>query len=200
MKMISKLIKSTLILSLVLGGASKVLADDIRLGIPGYGGTGCPANSASVTLTPDAKTLSLIFDQYVAEAGGSRTLDRKTCNIAVPVHVPQGYSVSILKFDYRGFVSVPTGENTFNVEYFFAGHTGPKFTKTFTSGTEQEYLLGNRFAVEALSWSRCGEDVNLRINSSITAKTFNRSRPSMITVDSADINAGIVFHLQWRRC
>jgi hypothetical protein len=193
--------KTLLSLFMVTSALNGFAADDIRLGTPGYGGTGCPANTASVTLSPDAKTLSIIFDQYVAEAGYTtgRTLDRKTCNIAIPVHVPQGYSVSILKFDYRGFVSVPRGENQFNVEYFFAGYTGPKFRKTFTSGAEQEYLLGNSFAVETLSWSRCGEDVNLRINSSLQAKSFN-GQTSMITLDSADIHAGIVYQLQWRRC
>src|SRR5262249_52788568 len=62
--------------------------DDIYLGIPSYGGTGCPAGTASVTLSPDAKALSILFDTYVAEVGGTsgKTLDRKSCNVAVPVH------------------------------------------------------------------------------------------------------------------
>ena len=33
--------------------AQNALADDIRLGAPAYGGTGCPAGSASVSLSPD---------------------------------------------------------------------------------------------------------------------------------------------------
>jgi len=28
----------------------------------------------------------------------------KSCNVAIPVHVPQGFSVSVLQVDYRGFI------------------------------------------------------------------------------------------------
>ena len=81
-----------------LGGlamAAPASADDISLGIPGFGGSGCPAGSVSATLSPDAKSLSLLFDEYVVSAGGTtgRSFDRKTCNVAIPVHVPQGESV-----------------------------------------------------------------------------------------------------------
>ena len=41
--------------------------NDIALGVPGYGGNGCPAGSASVTLSPDAKSLSIIFDQFITD-------------------------------------------------------------------------------------------------------------------------------------
>jgi hypothetical protein len=175
-------------------------AGDIRLGVPGYGGSGCPAGTASITLSPDQKTLSFIFDRYVAEAGASygRTLDRKACNISVPVHIPQGFSVSLLQVDYRGFVSARGGESEFNVEYFFAGSRGPKFTKTFNN-EEREYLLSNDLRMRGLSWSRCGEDVNVRVNSSVKARSF-AGDDTIISVDSADIRAGIIYHLQWRRC
>ena len=49
--------------------STAVMADlnDIQLGVPGYGGNGCPANTASVTLTDDKKSLSIIFDQFIAD-------------------------------------------------------------------------------------------------------------------------------------
>ena len=196
-----KVFGKLLLVATLIGMSTFAFSDDIRLGIPGYGGTGCPGGSASVTLSPDAQTLSILFDQYVAEAGSShgRTLDRKTCNVAIPVHVPQGFSVSVFKIDYRGFVSVPRGEANFNVEYFFAGSRGPQFTKTFPQGTDRDYLLTNNLAMGAIVWSRCGEDVNLRVNSSIVARSYTGA-DSMISVDSADIHAGLIYHLQWRRC
>ncbi|WEZ85855.1 DUF4360 domain-containing protein (plasmid) [Rhizobium sp. 32-5/1] len=107
--------------------SSVTYADDISLGIPGYGGSGCPSNSVSATLSPDAKALSLLFDEYIVQAGGEtgKSFDRKTCNVAIPVHVPQGRSVSVLAVDYRGFNQPPRGARSqFNVEYFFAGARG----------------------------------------------------------------------------
>jgi hypothetical protein len=57
-------------------------ADDISLGQPGYGGTGCPSGSVSATLSPDSKSLSLLFDSNLVQAGGDsgKSFDRKSCN------------------------------------------------------------------------------------------------------------------------
>lgn len=191
-----------MMISLALASTS-ALADDIRLGVPGYAGTGCPAGSASATLSPDAKQLSILFDSYVAEAGGStrKTLDRKSCNIAIPVHVPQGMSVSIVSIDYRGFVGLPASSSaTFNVEYFFANSRGPTYTRNFNGPSETDYLLNNTLALGAVVWSPCGADVNLRTNSSILVRSSNRRDNALMTVDSQDISAGLIYHLNWRSC
>lgn len=186
-----------------LAFATMAKADDIRLGEPGYGGSGCPAGSASVTLSPDSKALSILFDQYVAQAGGDsgKSIDRKSCNIAIPVHVPQGFSVSVFQVDYRGYTFVPRGaEARFNVEYFFAGAQGPRVMKSFMGPVDRDYLISNELAAHALVWSACGADVNLRVNTSMLARSNRFGEDTMATVDSADIQAGLVYHLQWRRC
>ena len=192
------------IAALLIGSsfAGTAFADDIALGEPGYGGTGCPDGSASVTLSPDAKSLSILFDEYYVEAGGAtnKSLDRKSCNIAIPVHVPQGLSVSVLKIDYRGYNSLPKGaRSTFNVEYFFAGKRGPKFSKNFNGSLDKDYLIKNKLKASALVWSACGADVNLRTNSSIRVRT-KQNKEALATVDSQDVSAAIVYQLQWKKC
>lgn len=176
--------------------------DDIRLGVPGYGGTGCPSGSVSTTLSPDEKSLSLIFDEYAVSAGGTtgRSFDRKSCNVAIPVHVPQGYSVAVLAVDYRGFNHLPAGASSqFNVEYFFAGSRGPAFRRNFGGPLDSDYTISNELQAESVVWSACGADVNLRTNSSMRISTV-RNAEAMATVDSEDVNAAIVYHLQWRAC
>ncbi|MGZ3773593.1 MAG: DUF4360 domain-containing protein [Pseudobdellovibrionaceae bacterium] len=196
--------KSTMIIALVgiLSALSmKAQADDISLGQPGYGGTGCPAGSASVTLSPDQQALSILFDNYVAEAGGGRRVDRKSCNISIPVHVPQGYSVAVFQVDYRGFNSVPAGaQSRFDAEYFWAGERGPHVSRTFLGPLNTNYTVSDGLAASTLVWTPCGADVNLRVNTSMMAQTNVRNEQVMSTVDSADISAGIVYHIQWRRC
>lgn len=179
-----------------------VKADDIRLGTPGYGGNGCPAGSASVTLSPDQKALTVIFDQYSAEAGGFNSrIARKSCNIAIPVHVPQGLSISIIAVDYRGFNALPVGaQSRFSAEYFFAGSVGPRVQRSFYGPLTQDYLINNNLAVGALVWSACGADVNLRVNTSMTAIANGAGEETLATVDSADFKAGVVYRLSWRRC
>lgn len=174
----------------------------VKLGHPQYGGNGCPQGTASAALSPDAQSLSILFDEFSAEAGGeNKKTVRKSCNIAVPVHVPGGYSVSIFKIDYRGFNDLPSGAwSRFSVEYFFAGTRGPQFRKTFRGPSSDDFVLNNKLRGRAISYSRCGEDVNLRINASIMAKVRNSRQEAIATVDSADIKSGLVYHLGWRRC
>jgi hypothetical protein len=178
-------------------------ADDLRLGTPGYGGTGCPAGSASVVVAPDQKSLSILFDSYVTEAGNptGRQIDRKSCNLTVPVHVPQGYSVAVFHVDYRGFNALPAGATSrFNVEYFWAGSRGPIVNNNFNGPLNQNYILSNNLLASALVWTPCGASVNLRVNSSLMTRTNASMQQAMSTVDSADLAAGLIYHIQWRRC
>ena len=188
--------------TLVLSAPALATHNDISLGEPGYGGTGCPDGTVSVTLSPDQKSLSLLFDQYQVEVGGEtgKSFDRKSCNIAIPVHVPQGLSVSILKIDFRGFNHLPNyATSEFNVEYFFAGTRGPAFRRTFKGPLDEDYLINNELKAEAIVWSGCGDDVNLRTNSSMRVKTSS-NREAMASIDSEDVSAAIIYQLQWREC
>jgi hypothetical protein len=190
------------LLSTLMLSAPAFAADDISLGKPGYGGTGCPEGTVSATLSPDAKSLSLLFDQYQVSVGGTtgRSFERKSCNIAIPVHVPQGLSVSVLKIDYRGFNHLPVSATSqFNVEYFFAGTRGPAFQRNFRGVLDEDYLINNELIAEAVVWSGCGADVNLRTNSSMRVKTVN-NKEAVSSIDSQDVNAGIIYQLQWKKC
>jgi hypothetical protein len=193
----------SLALSLLTGPVLADWFDDVRLGNPEYGGTGCPAGTAAVAISPDAKALSILFDQFVVEAGGGtgKTLERKNCNLAVPVHVPQGYSVSIFQIDYRGFNSLPYGSySRFNVEYFFAGTAGPGYEKQFNGRIEDEFMIRNSLVASAVVWSDCGQSVILRANTGMLVRTNNLQQAAYSSVDSIDISSGLVFNLKWKRC
>jgi len=185
-----------------LFSANAFAQSGVTLGNPAYGGTGCPAGSASVALSPDATSLSILFDQYVVEAGGARAFDRKNCNIAIPVRVPQGYSVSVIALDYRGFTVLPHGGRaTLSVDYFLSNSPrGFRTSKTFHGPTATDYIKSDSLGLEAIVWSACGAETNLRANTSMLVMSNARREQSMATVDSADVSAGLIYHLQWRRC
>lgn len=179
------------------------IAEDLYLGTPEYNGTGCPTGTAAAALSPDQKSLSILFDQFVVNAGGPAysRIGRKNCNIAIPVHVPQGMSISVFQIDYRGFNSLPFGANSiFNVEYFFAGSRGPDYSKQWNGPLINDYLLRNTLSASSVIWSPCGEDVILRANTRMTVNNTSRVEEAMSTVDSTDINAGLVFNLRWKDC
>lgn len=192
-----------IILSLTTFVSVAASAQTLQLGIPAYGGTGCPAGSASVTLSPDQSSLSILFDSYVVQAGTDtgKRIDRKSCNVAIPVTVPQGYSVAVFQVDYRGFNALPVGGRAqFNVEYFLAGRRGPGYAKNWYGPLTDNYTLTDTLLAEAVVWSACGAQVTLRSNSSFLTMTNNRNEQAMGTVDSADVTAGLIYHLAWRRC
>jgi hypothetical protein len=183
-------------------------ADDISIGMPGVGGSGCPQGSVSATLTPDNKTLSVIFDQFVVEAGkayGPALQQRKFCDMAIPVHVPQGLSVGIIKVDYRGYMFIPKGGlGRFDVEYFLKSPTSSsrrlRYAKDFPGYADTDFLLSNTLGLESVVWSACGEDVNLRISSTVTARTNSKREDTIATLDSTDLSASLIYQLQWKKC
>lgn len=196
-----RIIGSSLILALTT--SFFVHAQNPTLGEPSYNGSGCPRGSASAALSPDFSALTILFDSYAAAAGGAtrKSMDRKTCNIAVPVNVPQGKSVTLFTIDYRGFNSIPRGAYaTFNAEYFFAGASGPAFEKRWDGREEDSYILRNELAAEALVWSSCGDSVILRANTAIMARTNRNNEDVYTAVDTIDISAGLIYHLRWKDC
>jgi hypothetical protein len=192
-------------LAAVTGSASMASAQvpGITLGLPAVAGTGCPAGSVDAILDPSMTTLSILFSAYVAEAGNgtpNATFDRKSCNVAIPVNVPGGFSVSIIGVDYRGFNQLPAGATSqFNVEYFFAGSRGPVFRRDFRGPLAADYLIHNDIVATAMVWSPCGAPVTLRTNTSIRVNTVGNQQ-AQATVDTQDVQAAVIYNLRFRPC
>lgn len=195
--------KSFLLTALALITASAAQASSIRLGTPSYGGTGCPGGSASVSVSPDNSAISILFDQFITEAGNTtgRRLDRKSCNLSVPVQVPNGYSVAVFQVDYRGYNAVPRGGyNRFESEYFWAGARGPKITRQFNGPINDSYTLTDDLVARTVVWTPCGASVNLRVNASMLSMSNSRMEQTLGTVDSIDLSSGLVYHIRFQRC
>lgn len=190
------------IMTTLVGLSVNVFADNLRLYEPQYGGTGCPAGSASVALSPDDKALSILFDQYVVEAGGSLSFDRKNCNIAIPLRVPQGYSFAIIDIDYRGFTGLPAGGRAqLSVDYFIAGAgRGVRSSKTFYGPVSGDYLKSDHLGLSSVVWSACGAETILRTNTTLLVQSNSQREQAMATVDSMDVQSGLVYHFAWKRC
>jgi hypothetical protein len=179
------------------------MADTLTLGQPAYGGNGCPAGTASVNVSPSGDAISILFDQFSAEAGKTtnRRIDRKSCNISIPVQVPQGYSVAVFSVDYRGFNAIPSGgTNRLDSEYFWAGSRGPHISRSFYGPLNDNFTVTDDLMAQALVWAPCGASVNLRVNASMMAQSNRAMEQTIGTVDSADISSALIYHIQWRRC
>lgn len=187
-----------------LTSTSAFAVDGVFLGQPGYGGNGCPAGTVSAVLSPDAKSLSVVFDAYQVEVAGRTRIARKNCDLQIPVHVPSGWSFSVIQLDYRGFNSLPAGARSELVaDYFFAGNgaNSVRYAKTFTGPSDKDYLFTNKLGVEATVWSPCdGADAILRAKTDLRLYGNTRGDQALSTVDSVDIKSGLLYQFQWRRC
>jgi hypothetical protein len=144
----------------------------VQIGQIASGGSGCPAGSINQDLTDDG--IAYTFN-YVAEAGNQtgKRIDRKSCMIAIPVRVAQGYQVSLVTV-VSGFVAANAGSQVrLNHEQFFAGARGPALAKAFTS-TQQEFRLINATSASKMAWSACGADTIARLNTSVLAQANSR--------------------------
>jgi hypothetical protein len=199
MKSFNKL--STAILVVVGFTTQTANAVNISLGHPNYGGNGCPIGTVSTTLSHDKKSLSVLFDDFIVEANRHHRTARKSCNVAIPVRVPNGFSVSVFKVDHRGFASIPTHRDyvRLRAEYFFAGRRGPRFSKYINRQGDHDFFYKNNIVGIADVWSRCGRNVILRANTNVLAKSRS-GRDVIGSIDTQDINANMVFHIRYRRC
>jgi hypothetical protein len=178
--------------------AAPAMAQGATLGRPGYGGPGCPDGTASVALS--GNTLSFRFRAYEVAAGGNtgKRFERKACSVSVPIRVPRGRAVAIVAADYRGTLRLPAGTSaTFRAEYFFAGGSGPVGSRQVNGPASGPFTLST--PGRPLVWSACGEDVTLRVNTSLRVTAGGGGRASA-SVRQQDIRNALSYTLRWRDC
>jgi hypothetical protein len=178
-----------LVLGLLLATAQSSLAepnnDAPRLGAPAYGGTGCPAGTASVSLAPTGDAAVMVLDSFVVEAGGSHAIimDRKSCDIAIPVHVPAGYAIALDQAEYRGYLNLPQGAQArLGIEQFFAGTRGPRTAITYQGPKSQDFVITTPSNTSP-TWSACGQDVIVRVSVNLVVQTNSAKDAAVGTID-----------------
>ncbi|OKH52843.1 hypothetical protein NIES2101_13385 [Calothrix sp. HK-06] len=190
MRLVKAFLAATILLAASVSPASA--NDKVEIKGASYGGNGCPHQSASVSVSPDGQELSILFDKFTA-LGNNPAESRKSCNLSIPIKVPQGFQISLYDADYRGYVA-PQTTGILRAEYFFAGSKGPVFKRTFQG--ENNYNVRDNLATKADVWSSCGTSENMRVNASMVA-----SGQGMATVDSFDLaHRGLVYHIKYRSC
>jgi hypothetical protein len=192
MKLIKAILGTATVIATSMAPVLAAPTSKVEIMGAGYGGNGCPANSASVTVSPNGQELSILFDKFIAVGNNPRE-SRKSCNMSIPIKVPQGYQISFYDADYRGYVA-PSTSAKLRAEYFFAGARGPVFSRSFKG--ETNYNVRDKLATVADVWSACGASANMRVNAAMSARGEGTA-----TVDSFDLaHRGLVYHIQYRAC
>lgn len=186
-----------------------------------YSGSGCPSQSVAVTLSPDSKALSLIFDDYKIEASTQTPSIRKNCTIKMTVKVPPGFYTEISSLDLRGYYFLPDGSNMQLKTDYNLAYTIPGTGIIGRGGTRPQNIVTNPVRGEALITGPadsdlilgsvnneiikvgCGLDFTLTHNSSILGQVnASATEDLLISLDSLDthIDAKIQYNLNWKKC
>lgn len=177
--------------------------------MPSYGGTGCPQGSVSAVLSPDQKTLSVLFDSYIAHAGGATGADRSAvnCQLNIPFTVPAGYRVQVVKLDYRGYSLIPKGARSTivaGVRYLEIDGRPIQAPRTlrrkvFVGPRQENFQLTS--ILRGPHWSPCGKSFVLAAESNVHVQTSRMGGEVLSTIDSLDaVQLPVQYALRWQRC
>jgi hypothetical protein len=175
-------------------------APTLKLGKPAYGGPGCPAGTASASVTGGGSQLTVKFSQYQVTAGGStgKSFDRKACSLSIPVTVPSGYSVAVVAVDFAGYTNLPSGTSaTFKLEEFLPGGQGPVFSREIKGAKKGKFTASSQAV--ATIWSACGTSVTMRTNTSLMVRSSG-GKAASASIRSQDVSTAIVYRLKYRAC
>ncbi|MBY8883912.1 DUF4360 domain-containing protein [Streptomyces sp. PTM05] len=176
------------------------------VGLVSVNGSGCPAGTAAVAVSPDDTAFTVSYSSYLAQTGGGAapTDFRKNCQLDVRVNAPQGLTYAIAEADYRGYAYLASGASAQErANYYFQGESQTSSaTHSFSGPMDDDWQASDVTGIASLVYAPCGETRNLNINTqlNVTAGSSDPSSTSFMTMDSTDGSLTTIYHLDWATC
>jgi hypothetical protein len=179
--------------------------DRVVVDVVTVNGSGCPAGTAAVATASDNTAFTVTYSDYVAQVGaGAPPTDlRKNCQLALRVHIPQGFTYAIAQADYRGFAHLAHGSEAIQQASYYIQGTSPtsRSTHPIPSPYSDNWQFTDRAEMAELVFAPCGEERNLNINTELRVNAGSSGgASSFVTMDSTDGAASTKYHFHWKRC
>lgn len=160
-----------------------------------FTGTGCPAGTVVTNVSPDAKAFTLVFAQFAAEILTGAKADAKRCNLTLTLAIPQGWQVSILSLDLRGFADIPKdADATLRTVIGFDDES------SLLQGPHADpFHFRHETTLKTRAWSPCGREAALKIGVEAKLSSPNATAATL-ALDSLDGELRHEVGLAWRRC
>ena len=192
---------TTAALATVSATAHAQVPDYVRVRGITANGTGCPAGSTAINVSPDWQALTLYTDQFVAEIGPGVSIadGRKFCQVNLDLDFPAGWQYTIDSVDVRGYASLEPGvTGRIATTYYFQGQARQASLVTTLNGPyDGDYLVRDTLGLSSVVWSPCGAQRSLNFKLSLSLSSRSRSARGILTSDD-----GNTFRprLRWQRC
>jgi len=168
--------------------------------------SGCPQGSYAVINSPDGGSLSVLFDEFVVEAGGNTGLETavKTCTLEIPLGLPTGYSIGVYKVDYRGFAALGRGQSSELIVDYNLGprQNGRRFRRKVKGVYDGDFVFTETLGAGQMKRVGCGEKAKLNVSIILGLQSRDRLQESMVGLDSADgaAKGGLIYHFDYKKC
>ncbi|MFH8788584.1 DUF4360 domain-containing protein [Streptomyces roseoverticillatus] len=181
--------------------------DRIVIDVVSVNGSGCPAGTANVSVSPDNQAFTVTYSSYTAQVGvGAKPIDfRKNCQLSLNVHVPQGFTYAVARADYRGFAHLEKGAAGLErANYYFQGMQQTTYVNHhFTGPLHDNWQASDTTDLDAVVYAPCGAVRYLNINTElrVDAGTSDPTRTtSLLAMDSTDGSINTLYHFAWKQC
>jgi hypothetical protein len=185
---------------------------NLVLGEPSFTGKGCPPGSVSAALSPDNSALSVLFDRFTVDKSmngkGALRGASSSCSVSLPIAVPSGYQVTIVRLDYRGFVNITARDvwldvntRSIAVETLRQRSKSPPLMSTRLRGPISQDFTVTHPLNNGQIRSTCGQPFNLNFTSELLLFSNCRGKGCAIvldgeasaTIDSLDASGSMDF-------
>jgi hypothetical protein len=169
-------------------------------------GSGCPKDTVDKSISPDGKTVTLLFSQYTASIGPKAALVTdayKNCILFIRLRIPQGWAYTVHQTQYWGYYDIDAGVSAVQKSiYHFEGDNGDFSAQTTFKGKAfGDYHFTDTIKKETLLYCRCGADQALNINTSLRMQSIDPKKyGGFITNDQTEHTVKHILGIQWRRC
>jgi Domain of unknown function (DUF4360) len=182
-------------------------SDHIVIDVITVNGSGCPAGTAAIAVSPDNTAFTVTYSQYIAQVGvGALATDwRKNCQLSLAVHVPSGFTYAVAEADYRGFASLMGGATSLErANYYFQGMPQTtQVTHNFSGPLADDWQATDVNDIASLVYAPCGALRNFNINTElrVSGGTSDLTKTtSFMTMDSTDGSFSTLYHFAWMTC
>ncbi len=196
--------RSAALIALILLIGTDAVAENQSTGV--IVTSSCAGGTYSAVNSPDGSTLSILFDNFsVATAPGSAGgTERKSCNIQVPLNLPEGYSLGIYRVDYRGFAYLSSKQDSeLSVDYALGPHSNSrKFQRRIQGVHDGEFVFRENIGAGLMKRVGCGAAAVLNVAAMLELQTSRQPGEAMVALDSIDgaPKGGLIFYLDLKRC
>lgn len=168
-------------------------------------GSGCPAGTWDTQISADGLRVVATFTAFSAAVDANRTLDNKTCMLAIEVSDTETYSYAVGSITITGTANVAAGATAqLGLQAYVQGNPadGSSGTSILDAPFEGSFTDTTVFGDPTAAWTPCGPARDLNVSSRVSLRNESATSGSSVDLSANDpeTEAGITVQLMKREC